>query len=234
MLAQRLLTCRSLSDGRRAMIGSAFIIIPQFLVFLLIGVLLYYFYQVHPPLQPFDKSDSIFPYFIVNHFPPVAAGLTIAAIFGAAMSTLSGALQALSSSAVMDVLRPLRKDTRGEESYLGISRWFTIFWGAVLSGIAFLARDWGPVLETGLTVASVTYGPLLGLFLLGFFTRLKNLNALTAGVLAGLAAVSLVLGTKCLPWTWYVFVGAAATVSTPTCSGRRPRCSRPTASRCST
>jgi len=212
VLAQRLLTCRSLGDGRKALVGSAFIIIPQFAAFLLIGVLLYYFYQAHPPATAFAKSDSIFPHFIVNHFPPVAAGLTIAAIFGAAMSTLSGALQAFSSSAVMDILKPLRGEAHANDNYLGVSRWFTIFWGAVLCGIAFLARNWGPVLETGLTVASVTYGPLLGLFLLGFFTRLKSLNALTAGVLAGLAAVVLVLRSHVVPWTWYVAIGATVTV----------------------
>lgn len=214
LLAQRILTCRSLRDGRRALVGSAFIIIPQFLVFLVIGVLLYYFLQLHPPAETFENPDRIFPWFIVTHFPPVAAGLTIAAMFGAAMSTLDSGIQALSSSTVMDVLRPLGGDKRPAESYLGLSRRLTIFWGAALSGVAFLAADWGPVLETGLTVASITYGPLLGMFILGFFTRVRSKNALTAAVAAGLAGISLVVWSGSVPWIWYVFTGTAITVLT--------------------
>ena len=107
VLAQRLLTCRSLSDGRKAIIGSGLVIIPQFLLFLVVGVLLHSYYGIHPPAEAIGNPDRIFPHFIVNHFPPVAAGLVVAAMLGAAMSTLDSAIQALSSSTVMDVIRPL-------------------------------------------------------------------------------------------------------------------------------
>jgi solute:Na+ symporter, SSS family len=213
VLAQRLLTCRTLRDGRKAIVGSALIIIPQFLLFLLIGVLLHYFYLAHPPAVPFEKADRIFPYFIVNHFPPVAAGLVIAAMFGAAMSTLDSGIQALSASTVMDIIRPLSKARRPASDYLGLSRVLVVFWGAVLVIVALFAGGWGPVLETGLRVASFTYGPLLGLFILGLFTRVSERRAVTAAVGVGLAGIILVVNFTALAFTWYVFTGALITVS---------------------
>ncbi len=213
VLAQRLLTCRSLADGRRAIVGSALIIIPQFLLFLLVGVLLHYFYLAHPPLVPLEKADKIFPHFIVHHFPPVAAGLVVAAMFGAAMSTLDSGIQALSASTVMDVIRPLSRSKRPAADYLFLSRGLVVFWGAVLVIVAFFAGGWGPVLETGLKVASFTYGPLLGLFILGFFTRVSAPRAVTAAVGMGLAGIILVVNYTDLAWTWYVFTGALITVA---------------------
>ncbi|MEA2063614.1 MAG: hypothetical protein U9P14_07960, partial [Gemmatimonadota bacterium] len=215
MLAQRLLTCRTLRDGRKAIIGSALIIIPQFLLFLVVGVLLYYYYLANPPLVPFDRTDRIFPHFIVHHFPPVAAGLVVAAMFGAAMSTLDSGIQALSASTVMDVVRPLtaRRKRKRPSEYLGLSRVLVVFWGAVLVGVAFFAGNWGPVLETGLRVASYTYGPLLGLFMLGLFTRVKTRGAVTVAVAAGLTGVFLVVNFSPLAWTWYVLAGTLITVS---------------------
>ncbi|MBN2289702.1 MAG: sodium:solute symporter [Candidatus Glassbacteria bacterium] len=214
VLAQRLLTSRSLADGRKAIVGSALIIIPQFLLFLLIGVLLHYYYLANPPAVPFEKADQIFPHFIVHRFPPVAAGLVVAAMFGAAMSTLDSGIQALSVSTVMDVVRPLSRSRRPESGYLGLSRVLVVFWGAVLVVVALFAEGWGPVLETGLTVASYTYGPLLGLFLLGFFTRVSASRAVTTAVAAGLAGIVLVVRLTGLAFTWYVFTGALITVAT--------------------
>ncbi len=212
MLAQRLLTSRSLSQGRRALIGSGLIIIPQFLLFLLVGVLLYYYYQLNPPEVAFENPDRIFPQFIINHFPPGAAGLVVAAMFGAAMSTLDSGIQALSSTTVMDVVRPLTGGKRARENYLGLSRAFTVFWGAVLAAVALLAGGWGPVLETGLKVASYTYGPLLALFLLGLFSSIRGQRAVVAGALCGIGGMALVLAFGSLAWTWNVLVGCSITV----------------------
>ena len=212
VLAQRLLTSRNLADGRKALIGSGLIIIPLFLLFLLIGVLLKHYYQVNPPAEAFQNPDRIFPNFIVGHFPPVAAGIVIAAMLAAAMSTLSSGIQALSSSTVMDIIRPLARVRRPAEDYLGLSRAITAFWGAALIGVALLAGGWGPVLETGLTVASYTYGPLLGLFILGFFTSVGSQKAVVAGAAFGLAVITLVVRFTALPWTWYVFTGCTVTV----------------------
>jgi len=214
VLAQRLLTCRTLADGRKALIGSGLIIIPQFALFLLVGVLLSYFYQLNPPLEAIDNADRIFPHFIVHHFPPVAAGLVIAAMFGAAMSTLDSGIQALSASSVMDIVRPLARIKQPAESYLKLSRGFTVFWGVALVGVAIMAGGWGPVLETGLTVASFTYGPLLGLFILGFFTRVSKQSSTVVAVGAGLAGIIIVVRYTEIPFTWYVFTGCLITVAT--------------------
>ena len=214
VLAQRLLTSRSLADGRKALIGSGLLVIPQFAIFLLVGVLLSFFYQLNPPTELIDNADRFFPHFIVNHFPPVAAGLVIAAMFGAAMSTLDSGIQALSASSVMDIFRQLARVKKPVESYLKLSRGFTVFWGAVLVGVAIMAGGWGPVLETGLTVASFTYGPLLGLFILGFFTRVSKQSSTAAAVAAGLAGITIVVSYTEIAWTWYVFTGCLITVAT--------------------
>lgn len=213
MLAQRLLTSRSLSQGRKALICSGVIIIPQFLLFLVIGVLLYYYYQLNPPSVAFENPDRIFLHFIINHFPPVAAGLVVASMFGAAMSTLDSGIQALSSTTVMDVIRPLSGGNRPRENYLGLSRAFTVFWGAALAGVALMAGGWGSVLETGLKVASYTYGPLLALFLLGLFSPIKGQRPVIFGAACGVAGIALVLAFTSLAWTWNVFVGCSITVA---------------------
>ena len=77
-----------------------------------------------------------------------------------------------------------------------------------------MAGGWGPVLETGLTVASFTYGPLLGLFILGFFTRVSKQSSTVAAVGAGLAGITIVVRYTEIPWTWYVFTGCLITVAT--------------------
>jgi solute:Na+ symporter, SSS family len=212
VLAQRLLTSRNLSQGKRALIGSGVIIIPQFLLFLVVGVLLYYFYQLNPPQVAFESPDRIFPHFIITHFPPVAAGLVVAAMFGATMSTLDSGIQALSCTTVMDVVRPLMGKKRAQNNYLGLSRAFTVFWGAALAGVALLAGGWGPVLETGLKVASYTYGPLLALFLLGLFSPIRGQRAVLIGAACGTAGVALVLAFGSLAWTWNVLTGCSITV----------------------
>ena len=212
VLAQRLLTCRTLSDGRKAIVGSALIIIPQFLIFLILGTLLFYFYQAHPPAEAFANPDRIFPYFIVHNFPPGLAGLVVAAMFGAAMSTLDSGIQALSASTVIDVIRPLTGEKKAESEYLGLSRALVLVWSGILCGVAFLAGGWGPVLETGLRMASYTYGPLLGVFLLGFFSPLRRQLPVELGMLGGLAAVLAVAFFSGVAWSWYVASGAAATI----------------------
>jgi Na+/proline symporter len=115
--------------------------------------------------------------------------LVIAAIFAAAMSNLSGSLNSLSSSTVLDLYRPLFRPDASDEHLLKLSRWLTAAWGVVLIGIAVLASSWGSVFTTGLTIASLVYGPMLGAFLLGVLTRRAN----QTGVMVGMAVTLLVM-----------------------------------------
>jgi Na+/proline symporter len=159
--------------------------------------------------------DRIYPEFVWNHLPVGVAGLVTAAILAAAMSNLSAALNSLASTTIMDFYRPFerlsgrRQLSDGELLQLG--RAATILWGLALVGIGLLARQWGSVLEAGLSVASVLYGSLLGVFLLGMLALRVQEKAAMCGMLAGfLVMVYVKLGTT-IAWTWYVVIGATAT-----------------------
>ena len=137
----------------------------------------------------------------------------MAAILAAAMSNLSAALNALASTTVMDFWRPWRRSAgkaeRSDAEGLAMARWVTVGWGAALFGIGLLARQWGRVLEAGLSIASVLYGALLGVFLLGVLTRRPGELAAISGMVAGLVATLAVRGH--VAFTWFVLVGSSVT-----------------------
>ena len=212
LLVQRLLTCKTLRDSQKALVFSGVFVLLQFVLFLFIGVMLYAYYQ-HAPLPALTSTDEIFPAFIVNTLSGGIAGLIIAAVFAAAMSTLSGSLNSLASSTVLDFYRPRAGRGKTDAQLLLLSRWCTAAWGVVLIGIAVSARDWGSVFTVGLSIASLVYGPMLGAFLLGVVTTRANETGVIAGIGVSLASmIAVKLGTT-LAWTWYVVVGAAICVS---------------------
>ena len=207
LLVQRLLSARNERESRLALLSSWFVIFFQFALFLIIGVLLYVFYKEtgHPaPAIP----ERTYPEFIWTHLPIGVAGLVIAAILAAAMSNLSAALNALASTTIMDFFRPLRPHY-SEHQYLRFARWATVLWGAVLFGVGFAARHWGRILEAGLSIASVLYGALLGVFLLGVLTRRPGEWSAILGMTAGFVATLLLLSR--VAYTWYVLIGSAVT-----------------------
>src|SRR6184192_149341 len=105
LLVQRLLTCKNQRDSQIALIVSGFVVFAQFALFLTIGMMLHAYYAVHP-LPPMASNDEIFPAFIVRSLPHGIAGLVIAAIFAAAMSNLSGSLNSLASTSILDFYKP--------------------------------------------------------------------------------------------------------------------------------
>jgi SSS family transporter len=206
LLVQRLLTCRNQRDGQKAIVASGFIVFVQFVLFLLIGVMLYAYYQ-HAPLPVLTSNDEVFPTFIVSSLPHGVAGLVIAAIFAAAMSNLSGSLNSLASTTVIDFYKPMAGRGRSDAQLLALSRWCTAAWGVVLIGIAVVARGWGSVFTAGLSIASVIWGPMLGAFLLGVLTRRANQPGVMTGIGVSLAAMILIKVLTPLAWTWYVLTG---------------------------
>jgi SSS family solute:Na+ symporter len=211
LLVQRLLTCRNLRDSQKAIITSGFIVLAQFVLFLGIGIMLFAYYQ-HVPRPPITTNDEIFPVFIVTTLPHGISGLVIAAIFAAAMSNLSGSLNSLASTTVLDLYNPLTGGKATDAQLLALSKWCTAGWGIVLILIAVVARGWGSVFTAGLTAASIIYGPMLGAFLLGVLTR----RAQTTGVIVGMTVSALsmltIWWTTRLAWTWYVLGGTAICV----------------------
>jgi SSS family solute:Na+ symporter len=209
LMVQRLLSARDERQSRTALLASWVVILVQFTLFLLIGVLLYVYYGdrgIPAPAQP----DRIYPEFIWNQMPPVVAGVIIAAILAAAMANISAALNSLSSTTVVDFLRA-RSRNMTEARSLKIARLATVAWGMVLLGIGIGARHSKSVLEAGLTIASIPMGALLGVFLLGVLTKRTGEGAAIAGVVAGLAAILLIRWQTPIAWTWYVLIGTMVT-----------------------
>ena len=176
------------------------------------GVVLFAFYHRFPLAASFTRPDQIFPVFIITQLPRGLAGLLVAAVLAAAMANLSAALNALASSSVMDFFKPFVRPGAEEKYYLRVSRLFTLLWGLVLILIAVLAqRLHRSVLELALTIASVPYGSMLGIFLLGVLTRRASGRGAVWGALLGLATLAGVMSFTSIAWTWYVAIGTVVT-----------------------
>ncbi|MDW8130566.1 MAG: sodium:solute symporter [Bryobacterales bacterium] len=214
LMVQRLLAARSQSESRTALLVSWVIIFVQFTLFLLIGILLYAHHALTRTPAP-QVLDRVYPEFVWRHLPPGIAGLVMAAVLAAAMANLSAALNALASTSVMDFYRPmaarLGREPLSAPASLRLARWATVAWGVILVAIGVLARKWGSVLEAGLSVASVVYGALLGVFLLGVLTRRVSGGAAGLAMFAGLAAMVYVKFATEVAWTWYVVIGTTVT-----------------------
>jgi len=212
LMVQRLLSARSQRESRLALMSSWAVIAFQFTLFLVIGVILFVYYRDTGLAVP-HPNDRIYPEFIWRELPTGVAGLVIAAILAAAMSNLSAALNSLASTTIMDFYKPLRPD-REESHYLRLARRATLVWGAVLFIIGFLSRDVHSVLEAGLGIASILYGGLLGVFLLGVLNRGAREGSAMVGMVAGLAINLYVRFATNIAWTWYVLIGTSVTLAT--------------------
>jgi Na+/proline symporter len=221
LIVQRLLATKTLSHARRALVGSGILVIVQFAVFLLVGTFIWAAGADDPSLA----GDELFPTFIVDRLPAGLSGLVIAGIFAAAMSTVSSSLNSLASAATHDFYAPLtgRRDTR---HLLAVGRWATLGWAVVLTGgaLSFKSTE-QPVVELALSVASITYGGLLGTYILaGLSHRVRQQDAIAAVVVATVTMLVVVLLKPGpfgdLAWPWYVPLGTAIAVGTGLLSSR--------------
>ena len=209
LMVQRLLSARSEGDARKALFASWAVIFFQFTLFLVIGLILWRQYAI-TGMEPPNPADRIYPEFIWNALPVGVSGLVIAAILAAAMSNLSAALNSLASTTVMDFYK-LKYPDREESHYLRLAKLATVAWGLALFGIGVLARHVNSVLEAGLGIASILYGALLGVFLLGVLTARVTERSAMAGMLAGIVVNLYVRFGTPVAWTWYVLIGTAVT-----------------------
>ena len=204
-----MLAARNQMQSVTALLSSGIAILFQFALFLMIGVMLFAYYRV--PSTSFGTADRVYPKFIVSQMPHGISGLLIAAILAAAMSNLSAALNSLSSTSIVDFYLP-RKPQTDERRKVQLSRMATFAWALLLFVLAVLSlHKVGRVIEVGLQIASVAYGALLGVFLLGVLTRRANQRGAMIGMLCGFVLELYVwLGTR-VPWTWYVAIGTLVT-----------------------
>ncbi len=237
LIVQRVLACKSVKDGRKALVLSAVVILPLFLIFLLTGVMLWAFYQSHafqiplPEPKPgsgIKANDFVFPIFMMSEVPHLLRGFLIVAILSAAMSSVSSALTSLSSVSTMDFVKHAIKD-RSEVFYLKFSKISTIGWAVALTGIAYLSRDVPFVLDAAFALRGLTGGALLGGLLLAVFWKQGRALPVVTGMFTSLVVMTviqfvpkLVKGNDAYPdwmkfeifWPWYTLIGVVITLGT--------------------
>ncbi|TFG43860.1 MAG: sodium:solute symporter [Gemmatimonadales bacterium] len=227
LIVQRLLATRSLRDARIAVIGSGFAVILQFALFLLIGSAIW-----AAGLAPDDMpADQIFSRFILDKLPTGLAGLMVAGILAAAMSTISSSINALASSVTHDLYSSWT-GVKDPVRLLRLGRIFSAAWGVALIGAALffdqLSRAGDtPVVVLALSIASITYGALLGTYVLGArVTRSRGRDVVGAVLLSVTVMLFVVFSAKLagypgfewlapvgrLAWPWYVPAGTALTI----------------------
>jgi solute:Na+ symporter, SSS family len=215
LIVQRLLASRDLPDAKRALVVSGVFVIVQFALFLLVGTSLWLAGADRPDLA----GDAIYPTFVVEHLPSGLAGLVVAAILAAAMSTVASSLNSLASASTHDFYAPLT-GRRDAGHLLKVGRGMTLLWALILVGGAMLFRGRNtPVVVLALSIASLTYGGLLGTYLLGgFWPRTRERDVIVAIVVCVAVMTPVVLGWpfrlfEGLAWPWYVPLGTLITVA---------------------
>lgn len=215
LIVQRLLATRNLRDARKALVGSGVLVILQFALFLIVGTMLWAAGADRAGLA----QDEVFPTFVVDSLPPGLAGLVVAGLLAAAMSTVSSSLNSLASASTHDFYAAFT-GRRDAQHLLRIGRWATVVWAIVLTGgaLSFGSPD-RPVVEIALSIASITYGALLGTYILGGLSRTVRQSEAIAAIVVGAGFMIVVVLAKPGPfanlaWPWYVPLGTTITLLT--------------------
>jgi len=208
-LVQRLLSARSAREASRGLILSGFIVFAQFTLFLLIGVMLFAYYQHVPVPQMLTRADQILPIFVVSELSNGLAGFIVAAIVAAA---LSPSLNAMAATTVSDFYLPYVNPGADQATQMRVSKRATVAWGIVQLAVA-IGAQWmeRSVLDAGLAVLSFASGAVLGAFLLGTLAPTVSERDTFFGMVAGLAVMTAVWWSSAIAFTWYVLIGAVTT-----------------------
>ena len=212
-MMQRLLTVETRKESQKTMLLTPLGSLLVMVIFLAVGACLFTFYAQHPGLPLPAKLDGIFPHFVEQAMPPWMRGLMLAAIV---MASIDSPLNSLSSSFVTDIYRPVLVRSASERHYLFTSRVCVVLFGVILAGIAYFFSHFEKILWLAFKIGGVTYGSLLGVFLLGLLTgkhcNRVNVASMTFSALAML--VLLILSEKNifpLGWTWLLLIGTFLT-----------------------
>ena len=281
---QRFLTARSVDEGRTSLLMSAFLKIPMQFFILLIGVLVFVFYQFTAPPVVFnateiakaerdarfqtiqqnfsqahterrdaaiafssadpasrqsyidadkkynesrkqavdfvketsDKSfndvNYVFPTFVLENMPMGVIGLLIAAIFAAAMSSISAELNALATATTIDFYRRLYAPVATDAHYVAVGRISTFIWGIFACIVAIFATNLGSLIEVVNKFGSFFYGSLLGVFVLAFVVKRARARGAFFGLLFGIASVWIASWYTNIEFLWFNVIGCVVTV----------------------
>ncbi|MGC8594170.1 MAG: sodium:solute symporter [Candidatus Kryptoniota bacterium] len=209
LIVQRLLATNSLKNSQKALIASGIFVAIQFLFFLIVGLALFAFYAG----APVQSGDHVFPKFIVEQLPTGLSGIIVAGLFASAMGSLSGSINSLASSTLIDLYKPYFAKGDDDARDLKLSKLFSVIWTIVLVATAFIfIKSSEAVIEIALSIASVTYGGLLGTFLLGVLFKSPQQKDAIIGFTAGLIILVIVFFFTPIAWTWYTVIGSLTTI----------------------
>ncbi len=211
---QRLLTVRTRQASQRTLISTILTVIPIMCLYLAIGTLLYVFYQQHPAVSAPAQAKEVLSHFVAHSLPAGLKGLLLAAIV---LASIDSPLSSLCSSFVTDIYRPLLRRHASESHYLWVSRLGVIAFGLILALIAWACHPVQNVLWFAFQIFSLTGGAILGVFLLGLFTRCQvnrgNIVAMLASTVLTTALLILSrLDLIALAWSWLIVVGTLTTM----------------------
>ncbi|HEV8226530.1 MAG TPA: hypothetical protein VGQ74_05975, partial [Methylomirabilota bacterium] len=212
-LMQRLLTVETRGESQRTLSLTPIGTLVTLLLYLAIGAGLFTFYAQHAGV-PLPRPDEIFPFFIRTAMPVILRGIMLTAIV---LASIDSPLGSLSASFVTDIYRPLLVPGRSERHYLWVSRVAVVGFGLALAALAWGFSFFDKILWLAFKIAGVTFGSLLGVFLLGLITRLRANHAnVAAMVIMGVVNLTLLvlseMGVIAFAWSWLVILGTAGTM----------------------
>ena len=210
MMVQRYLCTGSQRGAAKAVVLSGLLVFVQFALFLLLGIALAAFYAGIQDKPAFERSDEVFATFIIEQMPVGLVGLMIAAIFSAAMSTLSSSLNSSAGAVVNDFLT----NVGTPKTQLRLSRVLTIVFGLLQIGLAIAAIQLQrSVIDNALAIAGFSSGILVGVFALGVLTRRVGQVSAMIGVIEGTLVLCMIKYWTQIAWPWYAPIGAAVTIA---------------------
>jgi len=212
-MTQRMLTCKNVNEARLSVILSGFIGFAVAALFLFVGVCVYAYFKSKGIDLP--SANNMFPQFLATALPPGLKGLLLVGAFAAAMSSLDSAMAALSSSVVMDILKPMLGDTRSEGDWVKISRIMVLVFASILVVIAYLLNKVDvSYLWLSFKIVGIPYSILLGVFLLGTLTDRGqdkfNIRVMFTGIIFVSCALWMVENKMLdLAWPWVLLFGTS-------------------------
>ncbi len=214
-LMQRLLTVETRRDSQRTMLTTPFISFGTLMIYLTVGACLFTFYHLNPQLPLPQKADAIFPHFIGQVMPAGLRGFLLTAIV---MAGIHSPLTSLTASFVTDIYKPLIRGGSDEKHYLFVSRICVGVFAVILALLAYGFSFFDKILWLAFKIGGVTFGSLLGVFLLGLLTTRRSNRANVAGMvlMAIVNAALLFLSEKQivpLGWSWLVLIGTFGTMT---------------------
>ena len=213
--AQRILAARDERTVRQLLVFNGMLRFPITLAYCTGGLILGAFALATPEFRaaiPDNKPDLMIPVFIAHYLPHGIVGIIVVALIAAWMSAYSSALNSLTAVTMEDFVSPLV--TIPEERYVGVSKYVLLTWGVATMILGFFAGKLAATaIEAINKIGSVTYGPILGMFLLTTLPRVTPLAA-NLGAAAGVCVNLLLwLFFPNVFWFWWNAIGALVTVS---------------------